>query len=67
MTREARVAATQATIFSLLDNKQKEIIEFGLSKYNETGLEELIITGNIPKKHASPQSSLEITEQQPMV
>ncbi len=62
MTREARVAAAQATIFSLLDNKQKEIIEFVLSKYNETGVEELIITGNIPRKQAPPQSSLEITD-----
>ena len=40
-TREARVAATQATIFALLDNKQKEFIEFVLSKYLETGVEEL--------------------------
>ena len=50
MTREARVAAAQATIFSILDNKQKEIIELVLSKYNETGVEELIFTGNIPRK-----------------
>jgi type I restriction enzyme R subunit len=41
MTREARVAAAQATIFALLDNKQKEFIEFVLSKYVETGFEEL--------------------------
>jgi type I restriction enzyme R subunit len=41
MTREARVAAAQATIFTLLDNKQKEFIEFVLSKYIETGVEEL--------------------------
>lgn len=41
MTREARVAAAQATIFALLNNKQKEIIEFVLSKYIETGVEEL--------------------------
>jgi type I restriction enzyme R subunit len=41
MTREARVAAAQATIFALLDNKQKEFIEFVLSKYIETGIEEL--------------------------
>ena len=41
MTREARVAAAQATIFALLDNKQKEFIEFVLSKYVETGVEEL--------------------------
>lgn len=41
MTREARVAAAQATIFALLDHKQKEFIEFVLSKYVETGVEEL--------------------------
>jgi len=41
MTREARVAAAHATIFALLDNKQKEFIEFVLSKYIETGVEEL--------------------------
>jgi type I restriction enzyme R subunit len=41
MTREARVAAAQATIFALLDSKQKEFIEFVLSKYIETGVEEL--------------------------
>ena len=41
MTREARVAASQATIFALLDSKQKEFIEFVLSKYIETGVEEL--------------------------
>lgn len=41
MTREERVAAAQATIFALLDNKQKEFIEFVLSKYIETGVGEL--------------------------
>ena len=41
MTRETRVAAAQATIFALLNDKQKEFIEFVLSKYIETGVEEL--------------------------
>jgi type I restriction enzyme R subunit len=41
LTREARVAAAQARIFTLLNNKQKEFIEFVLSKYIETGVEEL--------------------------
>jgi len=41
ITREARVAAAQATIFALLDKNQKEFIEFVLSKYVETGVEEL--------------------------
>ncbi len=41
MTREARVEAAQATIFVLLNEKQKEFIQFVLSKYIETGVEEL--------------------------
>ena len=41
ITREARVAAAQATIFALLDDQQKEFIDFVLSKYVETGVEEL--------------------------
>lgn len=41
MTREARVAAAQATIFALLNERQKEFIDFVLIKYVETGVEEL--------------------------
>lgn len=41
MTREARVKAAEATIFTLLNDKQKEFIAFVLSKYVETGVEEL--------------------------
>lgn len=41
ITREARVAAAQSTIFALLNNKQKEFIEFVLSKYIEAGVDEL--------------------------
>ncbi|MEI6062157.1 MAG: DEAD/DEAH box helicase family protein [Bacteroidota bacterium] len=41
ITRESRVAAARATIFALLNDKQKEFIEFVLSKYIETGVEEL--------------------------
>ena len=41
MTREERVATSQATIFALLNNKQKEFIQFVLSKYIESGVEEL--------------------------
>jgi type I restriction enzyme R subunit len=41
ISREARVAASQSVIFALLDNKQKEFIEFVLSKYIESGVEEL--------------------------
>jgi type I restriction enzyme R subunit len=41
ITREARVAAAQSTIFALLNDKQKAFIEFVLTKYIETGVEEL--------------------------
>jgi len=41
ITREVRVAASQPEIFALLDNKQKEFLEFVLSKYIESGVEEL--------------------------
>jgi type I restriction enzyme R subunit len=41
ITREARVAEAESSIFAGLDNKQKEFLEFVLSKYIETGVEEL--------------------------
>ncbi len=41
MTREARANAAEATIFALLNDKQKEFIQFVLSKYIETGVDEL--------------------------
>ena len=41
ITREVRVAESQQAIFSLLDNKQKEFLEFVLSKYIESGVGEL--------------------------
>lgn len=41
LTREARAKAAEATIFALLNEKQKEFIAFVLSKYIETGVEEL--------------------------
>ncbi|HCS21891.1 MAG TPA: restriction endonuclease subunit R [Bacteroidetes bacterium] len=41
MTREARAKAAEATIFALLNDKQKEFILFVLSKYIETGVDEL--------------------------
>ena len=40
-TRAERVTRAEATIFALLNDKQKEFIEFVLSKYIETGVEEL--------------------------
>ena len=41
ITREARVAAAQANIFAFLNAQQKEFIDFVLSKYIESGVEEL--------------------------
>lgn len=41
MTREARAKAAEATIFALLNDKQREFIAFVLSKYVETGVDEL--------------------------
>ena len=41
ITREVRVATSQSAIFASLDNKQKEFLEFVLSKYIESGVEEL--------------------------
>ena len=41
ITREERVSRAEATIFALLNDKQKEFIEFVLSKYIETGVGEL--------------------------
>jgi len=41
ITRQARVEKATASIFNGLDDKQKEFLEFVLSKYIETGVEEL--------------------------
>ncbi len=41
MTREERVSAAQSTIFAILNEKQREFIAFVLSKYVESGVEEL--------------------------
>ncbi len=41
ITREERVAHAQARIFELLDPKQKEFLDFVLSKYIDVGVEEL--------------------------
>jgi len=41
ISREERVAKAQSKIFKSLDNNQKEFLEFVLSKYVETGIEEL--------------------------
>lgn len=41
MTGEARAKAAEATIFSLLNDKQREFITFVLSKYIHIGVDEL--------------------------
>jgi len=41
ITRKERVTRAKAAIFALLNDKQKEFIEFVLSKYVETGVSEL--------------------------
>jgi len=41
ITREERVTRAEATIFALLNDKQKEFIKFVLSKYVEAGVGEL--------------------------
>ena len=41
ITREERVVTARENIFALLDHNQKEFVEFGLSKYIESGVEEL--------------------------
>src|SRR3989338_7547260 len=41
ISREERVAKAQSEIFKSLNNNQKDFLEFVLSKYVETGIEEL--------------------------
>jgi type I restriction enzyme, R subunit len=41
LTREARVALTQSSIYALLNEKQKEFVAFVLSKYIQSGIDEL--------------------------
>lgn len=41
MTRDARATAAQSSLFTSLDNQQKEFIQFVLSKYVEMGVDEL--------------------------
>jgi len=58
ITREERVSRAEATIFALLNDKQKEFIEFVLSKYIETGVEELS-TEKLPILLTNKYQSLE--------
>ena len=41
LTREVRVALAQSNIYALLNEQQKEFIAFVLSKYIESGIDEL--------------------------
>lgn len=41
ITRQERVESAQGNIFALLNSQQKEFLEFVLSKYIETGVDEL--------------------------
>ena len=41
MTRDARATAAQSSLFTSLNNQQKEFIQFVLSKYVEMGVDEL--------------------------
>ena len=41
ITRAQRVAASKATIFAILDVKQKEFLDFVMNKYIESGVQEL--------------------------
>jgi type I restriction enzyme R subunit len=41
VTRESRVSSGQKNIFAMLNNNQKDFLEFVLNRYIETGVEEL--------------------------
>ena len=41
ITRAERVAAAEATMFTVMDNKQREFIQFVLDKYIQIGVGEL--------------------------
>jgi type I restriction enzyme R subunit len=58
MTREARVKTAEATMFALLNDKQKEFITFVSSKYIEIGVDELDLT-KLPTLLKNKYQSLE--------
>jgi len=63
MTREARSKAAQATIFALLNERQREFISFVLSKYIEIGVDELdpdILPTLLANKYQSLEDAKEI-------
>ncbi len=63
ITREERVAAAQATIYAFLNKKQRDFIEFVLSKYVETGFEELDLE-KLPILLTNKYQSLEDAKQE---
>jgi len=63
ITRKERVAAAQATIYAFLNKKQREFIEFVLSKYVETGFEELDLE-KLPILLTNKYQSLEDAKQE---
>ncbi|MDO8452984.1 MAG: type I restriction-modification enzyme R subunit C-terminal domain-containing protein [Sulfurimonas sp.] len=63
ISREARVNSAKKTIFALLNDKQKEFIEFVLSQYIEMGVEELAqekLPVLLTNKYQSLEDGLEI-------
>jgi type I restriction enzyme R subunit len=63
ITREARAKAAEATIFALLNDRQKEFISFVLSKYIEVGVDELdqdILPTLLINKYQSLEDAKEI-------
>jgi len=63
ITREARVEKAASAIYNGLDDKQKEFLEFVLSKYIETGVDELDqqkLPGLLELKYQSISDAVEI-------
>ena len=61
LTRQQRADAASKVIFAILDDKQREFIEFVLTKYVETGVEELD-RENLPKLLTRKYQSFEEAE-----
>ena len=61
LTRQQRADAASKVIFAILDDKQREFIEFVLAKYVETGVEELD-RENLPKLLTRKYQSFEEAE-----
>ena len=62
MTRQERVEKAHTNIFALLNSQQREFLEFVLSKYVETGVEQLDqekLPGLLTMKYHSLSDALE--------